>query len=118
MREMMTSSEVEKPSVGTILECDGLRMDCAAPHANTQACNSTYEGAGFDTETREQMGIEITLRSASAFSAPKNPWPKRSESETKTPSPRRRERSSGRNEGKVTVGISMVSPPQQLLRQP
>ena len=39
-REMMTNSEVEKPSMEAILEFDGLRMVCAVestPHANTQA---------------------------------------------------------------------------------
>ena len=62
--------------------------------------------------------MEIPLRSASAFSAPRNP--KRRESETKESAffHTVRERDIlEENKGKVIVGISMVIPPQQLLLQ-
>ena len=70
----------------------------STPHADAQAYNSTYEGASLipksadddsdDTKSRrnlakEQTGVEIPLRSASAYSAPRNPWPKRNEQDTR-----------------------------------
>ena len=76
MREMMTNSEVEKPSMETILEFDGLRMDCAVestPHANTQAYNSTYEGAGLiqrfeeDDPDDPQRLVELWLENRRAW---------------------------------------------------
>ena len=70
----------------------------STPHANTQIFGSMHEGAELipkfmDTESediqfrrnlaKEQTGIEIPLRASSAFSAPTNPWPKKSDSLTK-----------------------------------
>ena len=93
-REMTTNSEAQKPSLEMIFEFDGLRMERAmesAPHSNTQAHNCTNEGAGLiqrfeegDPDdirsrrvlAREQMGMEIPLRPACAYSPPKNPWPR------------------------------------------
>ena len=84
----------------SILEFDGPQMDPAvesAPRANTKIYNSTCEGAELmpkfmdddseDTRARrnlakEQTGMEIPLRSSSAFCPPTNPWPKKNESVT------------------------------------
>ena len=101
IREMYTNSEVQKPSLEEILEFNGPRMECtmeSTPHSNTQAYRSTYEGGGLiqkfeegDAEdirtrralAREQLGVEIPLRSAGAYSSPSTPWPKEKESETR-----------------------------------
>ena len=67
IRETMTNSKAEKPSMETILEFDGLRMDCAVkstPHANTQAYNSTYEGASLIQRFEEDGPNDTRARRA------------------------------------------------------
>ena len=101
IKEMLLNTEVQKPSLEEILEFNGPRMDCtieATPHPNTQAYLSTCEGGGVIQEfeegdadeirtqralTKEQLGVEIPLRSAGAYSPPKNPWPREKETETR-----------------------------------
>ena len=136
IREMTTNSEAQTPSVEPTLEFDGLRMECAiesTPHSNTQAYNCTYDGSELiqrfeegDPEevsslralAQEQLGVDIPLRSAGAYSTPTNPRPRERETETRDSLWRaKRGRCTGRDQGKETAGISMVIPPQQLLLQ-
>ena len=122
IKEMCLNTEVQKPSLEEILEFKGARMDCtieATPHQNAQAYLSTYEGGGviqeFETENadevknqraKEQLGMEIPLRSVGAYSSPSNPWPRDLEAEA---------RDTVHIAARVTAGTSMVSPPQQPL---
>ena len=67
---------------------------------------------------KEQLGMEIPLRSAGAYSSPKNPWPRERRLKQETLRlPCRKERYNGSGKDKETAGISMEIPPQQLLLQ-
>ena len=99
MKEIQLNTEVQKPSLEEILEFNGLRMECtieATPHQNAQAYLSACEGGGVMQEfevgnadeirtkraiAKEQLGIEMPLRSAGAYSSPNNPWPRELETE-------------------------------------
>ena len=101
IREMYLNTEVQKPSLEEILECKGSRMDCtieATPQEDAQAYLSTYEGGGVIQEfevgnaiedknrrvpAKEQLGMEMPLRSEGAYSSPNNPWPRDLETETR-----------------------------------
>ena len=94
MRELATNIDTEKPTMESILEFNRPQPRDptveSMPHANTQAYNSTYEGADLlsklmdddseDTRARrhlakEQTGMETPLRSSSAFCSPTIAWP-------------------------------------------
>ena len=54
---------------------------------------------------KEQLGVEIPLRSAAAYASPKNPWPREKETEKKQVTlhlPCRKERYTGSGKGKET----------------
>ena len=137
LRELQNNVVVEKPTMESILEFDGLRIDPtveSTPHANTQVYNSTYEGARLiprfmdddsdDTMARrslaqEQTGNEKPLRASSPFSAPVNPWPKKNESLTRENAfimtKRKIIRCTGRDQDKAIAGINMEIRPLRLL---
>ena len=131
MRELMTSTETETPTMESILEFNGPRMEPAAestPHANTQVHNSTYEGADlisqFMDDDSEDMRARRTLAkeqtALSVHQLTHGQTRQLSQLPGRMPLPLLRGNCTGGDQGKAKAGISMEIRLLQLLlrRQP
>ena len=123
IRERNLNTEVNKPSLASVLEYKGLRMDCSVEstlHAEACIYYSAYDGGKLLTES-EENGREIAAgdethqiptSSVGEFATTHNPWPRDEDREARAVADlHKRKPCPNRRQG--TGGASMMSRFQQ-----